>query len=159
MIRNGVTMHKKGSVPNHRHGSYQGGWRMMKGYIQIARTDWPRDKNGRMSYQPLHRYVMEQKLGRPLTDSEVVHHINGDVLDNTPENLELFASNAAHLAVTLKGKCPKWTVSGLEKIEKGIARSLEVRAQKHLCNQKKLEPDGSGCIGTDDHQLELFVKV
>lgn len=36
-----------------------------------------------------HRYLMEQKLGRLLTDDEVVHHIDGNKLNNDPENLEL----------------------------------------------------------------------
>jgi hypothetical protein len=34
-----------------------------------------------------HRLVMEQILGRPLTGNETVHHLNGDGLDNSPENL------------------------------------------------------------------------
>ena len=44
-----------------------------------------------------HRAIMEAQLGRPLRPGEVVHHRDGDILNNTPSNLELLDSQGAHV--------------------------------------------------------------
>ena len=46
-------------------------------------------RTGDGHYRFEHRLVMEKKLGRKLTRSETVHHINGDKQDNIEENLQL----------------------------------------------------------------------
>ena len=45
---------------------------------------------------PKHRYVMEQHLGRFLEPHEIVHHIDGNPLNNDIANLQLLDDQAAH---------------------------------------------------------------
>lgn len=57
------------------------------------------ESNGYEMYYPegtnekiyMHRYVMQQYLGRKLLPGENVHHKNGDRTDNRLENLELWS--------------------------------------------------------------------
>jgi hypothetical protein len=48
-----------------------------------------------------HRLVMEQFLGRYLMPDEVIHHKNGNRLDNRLENLELLSSDSEHMKLHL----------------------------------------------------------
>lgn len=43
-----------------------------------------------------HRHVAAQKIGRALLRAEVVHHVDGDRGNNTPDNLVVYPSQAAH---------------------------------------------------------------
>lgn len=86
----GVQFRHKKATGEH-HGMWRGGRIMAHGYWHlIVRDDSPfismRTKRG---YAAEHRLVLAQKLGRPLTVDETCHHINGNKLDNRPENLQL----------------------------------------------------------------------
>ena len=50
-------------------------------------------------YVHVHIIVAEQKLGRRLHDKEVVHHKNGNKLDNSPENLDVLSSHSEHAVI------------------------------------------------------------
>lgn len=43
-----------------------------------------------------HRVVMEEKIGRPLKPGEIVHHKDENILNFSPDNLQLLPSQAEH---------------------------------------------------------------
>lgn len=61
------------------------------GYKTITKKGHPNqmDAKGRIRE---HIFVMSEHLGRPLIKGENVHHKNGDRLDNSIENLELWST-------------------------------------------------------------------
>jgi len=77
---------------NWKGGKYLDG----RGYVLVHCPNHPRPTQGGM-YVYEHRLVMEEYLGRYLSEDEVVHHENNNKQDNRIENLKLFPINAAHL--------------------------------------------------------------
>lgn len=73
------------------HGSWRGGRSNAHGYVNIyvEQSDPMFCMATGASYVLEHRLVMARRLGRPLEKHETVHHINGDIRDNSIENLQL----------------------------------------------------------------------
>lgn len=123
--RLGLQTQRTGPRPGEKHPDWRGGAIEIKGYRFVYCPDHPSVRYGR--YVAEHRLVMEQTLGRFLQPTEVVHHRDGNKLNNAPENLELFATNAEHLRHELTGQVPDWTEDGQRRIAAGVQKSAAIR--------------------------------
>lgn len=82
---------KMSDAARNRVGKRASNWRGGKsitsdGYMRVYAPEHPNATNKTVLE---HRLVFEKHLGRYLEGHEIVHHINGDKLDNHIDNLEL----------------------------------------------------------------------
>lgn len=76
-----------------------------KGYVYLLKPDNPMaNKKG---YVAEHRLIMSEKIGRPIKDTEHIHHINGKKGDNRVENLIVLNSHTHFLITLLQSKINK----------------------------------------------------
>lgn len=92
-LRNGTTQSCGCLMRRTREGAHN--WRGGRtknalGYVLLYQPIYPGHESGVRQVME-HRVVMARHLGRPLLDSETVHHKNGIRDDNRLENLELWA--------------------------------------------------------------------
>ena len=71
-----------------RHWNWKGGYKYY--HSGNGRTKYRRIKINN-KYIAEHRYVMGQSIGRKLKRNEIVHHLNGNGLNNRIENLEIIS--------------------------------------------------------------------
>lgn len=121
--------HEAATCPNgHGYGKRTGNgiakgisfdpWEIAPRKSRVA-IQWPGhpDANGQ-GYVVRARIILAEKLGRPLKEGEIAHHVNEQVWDDRPENLEattVAAHNKHHHKTNLamKGKTFKPTAADL----------------------------------------------
>jgi len=70
------------------------------GYVYLWVPEHP--FASRRGYVAEHRLVMEKKLGRLINPEEVIHHVDFNRANNTPDNLVLFKNCGYHFAFHLQ---------------------------------------------------------
>ena len=91
-----------GSKPGVLSNRWKGGEFITKeGYKVVYRPEHP--DSWKLGYIYAHRLVAEEKIGRRIKSfpKEVINHIDGDKLNNDPDNIEVM-SNGDHTRLTHK---------------------------------------------------------
>jgi len=131
----------------HGRGKYGKGSIVNGGYKLIS-------VKGRKIFE--HRYVMECSLGRRLSEEELVHHLNGNKLDNRLENLQIVSRSEHKRKHNNIGSGTRF--KKIYEMDSGKVRDLynEYKSQYKVasilgCNQKT--------IGGVLHSLEDYVPL
>lgn len=78
---------------------WKGGYTIHGGYMCIKMPEHPKAySNGYVKRAVL---VAEIKVKRHLTEDEITHHINGDKMDDSPDNIEVLNASQ-HNSITMK---------------------------------------------------------
>lgn len=88
-----IKRRRKDTKPRTRRSGAYKGIHINNGYLFVYFPTHPNAHGAKNLYFPLHRLVMEWKLGRRLTSEEVVHHLDEDTLNNHPDNLVLMTAS------------------------------------------------------------------
>lgn len=132
------------------------GYKMVKIYDGIKKDSEGKRISGYKSYEKEHRVVIEKYLGRKLIKGEVVHHIDGNRLNNDIENLVVLKHSQHHRIThqSLQEIGYELVKSGLvvfdRKNNKYVAHLKLRELLEHLeADNQQPSTDGDDCEGSE----------
>lgn len=85
--------------------AWNGGRRITGGYVYLFMPDHPHAiKSG---YVAEHIYIASKALGKPLPPKAIVHHADGDSMNNTPSNLVICPDDEYHKLLHMRMRAKK----------------------------------------------------
>jgi len=87
---------KRTNISKEKNYNWHNGKMIQNGYVCVLCPNHPKSKS-KKGYVYEHRLIIEKKLGCFLKKGEVIHHLDGNKLNNNLSNLRLFKNNAEHL--------------------------------------------------------------
>lgn len=96
IIRDAAKNRKRPTSRRNNHYNWHGGKIIQEGYNYLLMPEHPRAKS-KKGYVAEHVLVIEKHLGRYLNQKEIVHHKDGNKLNNHLRNLFLFPNNKVHI--------------------------------------------------------------
>lgn len=136
----------KGTVP---HNAGKGkGWTDSRGYRVKSETI-----NGRRKQVREHRTIMEAHLGRKLEPWEVVHHKDGDTLNNALANLEVMdiaEHTAEHAQGSRKSYDTRRTMEAIATMRTALIKERAVNAELLAALEQILVASNDICAA--DHE-------
>lgn len=109
---------------------------------------YPDDSRVTLSYP---RYLMEVKLQRYLSEDEEIHHIDGNITNNSIDNLQILLGKT-HRQQHTKYHSEYWICAYCDKLFEVSAKQVGERTRNLRCGRTIKGPYCSrSCNGKDNH--------
>lgn len=92
---------KRKNISGEKNYNWKDGKMIQEGYIYCLHPNHPKAKS-KKGYVAEHILIMESIIGRRLKEKEMVHHKDGNKLNNSDLNLQLIKNRGEHNKIHFK---------------------------------------------------------